>query len=69
MNVSVKNIWKAAWACGAEAFVPTSASCLEAEKKRLKQVTSKFFILKNDPILKLPCLIECDTENYDPYLN
>ena len=33
MNVSVKNIWKVAWARGSEAFAPTFKLWLEAEKK------------------------------------
>ena len=33
VNVSVKNIWRVAWACGSEAFAPTFTLWLEAEKK------------------------------------
>ena len=69
VNVSVKNIWKVAWARGSEAFAPTFTLWLEAEKKGFEASYFEISVLRKWTFLKPPCLIVRDTKKYDPYLN
>ena len=49
VNVSVKNIWKVAWARGSEAFAPTFTLWLEAEKKAVEASYFEISVLQNGP--------------------
>ena len=62
VNVSVKNIWKVAWARGSEAFAPTFTLWLEAEKKAVEASYFEISVLRKWTFLKLPCVVVWDIE-------